>query len=184
MEDLNKQVTMMFVRNFPDPALTMVFKCKLVENWTAKEVQERIDEHQRRPCDCRREDSLAMLAGVHRWTGDEVPDIMGMVKHYGPGFYNVLLHKDDNKFTTFSSPAGLHKYNSLSQELFMWMTMNITGDQNVMSLLCYLEDLMVFAPNDREAMKRLQMVFEWLRGHLKLTLKKCHLLTFKLSALS
>ena len=46
MEDMNKEVAMMFVRHCPDQSLAMVFKSKLVEQWTAKEVQERIDEHQ------------------------------------------------------------------------------------------------------------------------------------------
>ncbi|KAL2083763.1 hypothetical protein ACEWY4_021536 [Coilia grayii] len=47
MEDLNREVAMMFVRNCPDPALSVVFKSKLVDSWTAKEVQVRIDEYQR-----------------------------------------------------------------------------------------------------------------------------------------
>lgn len=46
MEDMNKEVAMMFVRHCPDQSLAMVFKSKLVEQWTAKEVQERIDAHQ------------------------------------------------------------------------------------------------------------------------------------------
>ncbi|KAL2098393.1 hypothetical protein ACEWY4_007600 [Coilia grayii] len=47
MEDLNREVAMMFVRNCPDPALSVVFKSKLVDSWTAKEVQVRINEYQR-----------------------------------------------------------------------------------------------------------------------------------------
>ena len=46
MEGMNKEVAMMFVRHCPDQSLAMVFKSKLVEEWTAKEVQQRIDEHQ------------------------------------------------------------------------------------------------------------------------------------------
>ena len=46
MEDMTKEVAMMFVRHCPDQPFAMVFKSKLVEQWTAKEVQERIDEHQ------------------------------------------------------------------------------------------------------------------------------------------
>lgn len=99
------------------------------------------------------------------------------------GFYNVPLHEDDKKFTAFSSPVGLHEYNRLPQGLcnspasFMRMMMSIFGDQNFLSLLCYLDDLMVFAPNEQEALRRLEMVFERLRAHnLKLAPKKCHLL--------
>ena len=47
MEDINKEVAMMFVRHCTDPSLSIVFKSKLVSAWTAKEVQERIDEYQR-----------------------------------------------------------------------------------------------------------------------------------------
>ena len=38
---------MMFVRNCPDQSLSMKFNSKLTDQWTAKEVQERIDEFQR-----------------------------------------------------------------------------------------------------------------------------------------
>lgn len=99
------------------------------------------------------------------------------------GFYNIPLHENDKKFTAFSSPVGLHEYNRLPQGLcnspasFMRMMMNIFGDQNFLSLLCYLDDLMIFAPDELEALKRLEMVFERLRAHnLKLAPKKCHLL--------
>lgn len=47
MEDLSKEVAMMFVRNCTDPSLSVVFKSKLVDSWTAKDVQVRIDEYQR-----------------------------------------------------------------------------------------------------------------------------------------
>ena len=99
------------------------------------------------------------------------------------GFYNVPLHEDDKKFTAFSSPTGLYEYNRLPQGLcnspasFMRMMMNIFGDQNFLSLLCYLDDVMVFAPSEDVALERLEMVFQRLRAHnLKLSPKKCHLL--------
>lgn len=99
------------------------------------------------------------------------------------GFYNVPLYEDHKKFTAFASPVGLHEYNRLPQGLcnspasFMRMMMMIFGDQNFLSLLCYLDDLMVFAPNEVEALKRLEMVFERLRSYnLKLSPKKCHFL--------
>lgn len=44
MDDLNKEVAMMFVRHCNEPSLSVVFKSKLADSWTAKEVQERIDE--------------------------------------------------------------------------------------------------------------------------------------------
>lgn len=99
------------------------------------------------------------------------------------GFYNVPLHEDDKTYTAFASPVGLHEYNRLPQGLsnspasFMRMMMKIFGDQNFMSLLCYLDDLMSIAPTEDEALKRLEMIFQRLRAHnLKLAPKKCFLL--------
>lgn len=47
MGDLNKEVAMMFVRHCNEPSLSVVFRSKLADSWTAKEVQERIDEYHR-----------------------------------------------------------------------------------------------------------------------------------------
>lgn len=99
------------------------------------------------------------------------------------GFYNVPMHEEDKKFTAFTTPVGLHEFNRLPQGLcnspasFMRLMMSIFGDQNFLTLLCYLDDVLVFAPNEAEAIKRLEMVFSRLREHgLKLAPKKCHLL--------
>ena len=99
------------------------------------------------------------------------------------GFYNVPVHEADKKYTAFSSPFGLHEYNRLPQGLsnspatFMRMMMSIFGDENFTSLLCYLDDLMVFAPTEQLALERLQMVFSRLSIHnLKLAPKKCNFL--------
>lgn len=53
----------------------------------------------------------------------------------------------------------------------------MVGDLNFSSLLCYLSDLLVFAPSEQEALKRLEVVFSHLRQYnLKLSPKKCHLM--------
>lgn len=55
--------------------------------------------------------------------------------------------------------------------------MGIFGDQNFLTILCHLDDLLVFAPNESVMMERLELVFSRLRTHgLKLAPKKCHLL--------
>lgn len=99
------------------------------------------------------------------------------------GFYNISIHEDDKKFTAFTTPLGLHEYNRLPQGLcnspaaFMRMMLHIFGDLNFSSLLCYLDDLLVFAPTADEALSRLEVVFNRLRqNNLKLAPKKCHLL--------
>lgn len=99
------------------------------------------------------------------------------------GFYNVPLHEEDKKYTAFSSPFGLHEYNRMPQGLsnspatFMRMMMSIFGDENFTSLLCYLDDLMVYAPTEQIALDRIQMVFSRLAANnLKLAPKKCFFL--------
>lgn len=99
------------------------------------------------------------------------------------GFYNMPLHEDDRKYSAFTTPMGLYEYNRLPQGLcnspgsFMRMMTSIFGDQNYLSLLCYLDDLLVFAPDEETALQRLEMVFGRLRGHnLKLSPKKCFFL--------
>lgn len=99
------------------------------------------------------------------------------------GFYNLPLHEDDRKYSAFTTPMGLYEYNRLPQGLcnspgsFMRMMTSIFGDQNYLSLLCYLDDLLVYAPDETIALQRLEMVFERLRGHnLKLSPKKCFFL--------
>lgn len=37
---------MMFIRNCPDPELTLIFKCKPLDEWTTADVQIRLDEYQ------------------------------------------------------------------------------------------------------------------------------------------
>ncbi|KAJ8358416.1 hypothetical protein AAFF_G00441710 [Aldrovandia affinis] len=99
------------------------------------------------------------------------------------GFYNVPLHESDRKFTAFTTPMGLYEYNRLPQGLcnspasFMRMMLSIFGDLNFSSLLCNLDDLLVFAPSEEEALRRLEVVFSRLRANnLKLSQKKCNFL--------
>lgn len=46
-ECLQRQVTMMFVRHCPEPALYAALRSKPLESWTAREVQALIDSHHR-----------------------------------------------------------------------------------------------------------------------------------------
>lgn len=99
------------------------------------------------------------------------------------GFYNMPLHEDDRKYSAFTTPMGLYEYNRLPQGLcnspgsFMRMMTSIFGDQNFLSLLCYLDDLIVFGPDEKTALGRLEVVFSRLRANnLKLAPKKCNFL--------
>ena len=99
------------------------------------------------------------------------------------GFYNIPMAEEDKKYTSFTTPLGLHEYNRMPQGLcnspasFMRMMLSIFGDLNFSSLLCYLDDLLVFASTEEEALRRLEVVFQRLReNNLKLSPKKCHLM--------
>lgn len=60
----------------------------------------------------------------------------------------------------------------------MRMMLKVFGDLSFSSLLCYLDDLLVFAPSEEESLKRLEFVFWPLRANnLKLAQKKCHFLS-------
>lgn len=78
---------------------------------------------------------------------------------------------------------GLYEYNRLPQVLcnspgsFMRMMTSNFGDQNYPSLLCYLDDILVFAHDESSALARLEIVFYRLRAHnLKLAPKMCYFL--------
>lgn len=59
----------------------------------------------------------------------------------------------------------------------MRMMLTIFGDQNFLSLLCYLDDLLVFAKSEEESLAHLEMLFQRLKEHnLKLSPSKCHFL--------
>lgn len=99
------------------------------------------------------------------------------------GFYNIPMAEEDKKYTAFMTPMGLYEYNRMPQGLcnspasFMRMMLSIFGDLNFSSLLCYLDDLLVFASTEEAALERLETVFQRLRLHnLKLSPKKCHLM--------
>ncbi|KAI3374357.1 hypothetical protein L3Q82_005963 [Scortum barcoo] len=84
------------------------------------------------------------------------------------GFYNIPMAEEDKKYTAFTTPMGLYEYNRMPQGLcnspasasFMRMMLSIFGDLNFSHLLCYLDDLLVFAATQEEALKRLEVVFQ------------------------
>lgn len=92
------------------------------------------------------------------------------------GFHNIPMSEEDKRYTAFTTPLGLHDFNRLPQGLcnspasFMRLMTNIFGDHNYLTLLCYFDDLLVFAHTVEEAPKRLKVVFNSLSTHgLKLT---------------
>ena len=47
MENSNEEIARMFVKHCPDPELSSIFKCKPVHEWSARDIQLRIDDYQR-----------------------------------------------------------------------------------------------------------------------------------------
>ncbi|KAL1252257.1 hypothetical protein QQF64_020053 [Cirrhinus molitorella] len=74
------------------------------------------------------------------------------------GFYNMPMHEEDKKYTAFITPLCLDEYNRMPQGLcnsptsFMRMMLCIFGDLKFTQLLCYLDDLLVFAATEEEAL--------------------------------
>ncbi|XP_057199298.1 uncharacterized protein LOC130559933 [Triplophysa rosa] len=46
-DDLSRELTVMFIRHCPDPELSLIFKCRPVEQWTAADVHARLEEYSR-----------------------------------------------------------------------------------------------------------------------------------------
>lgn len=47
VEDIGGEIAKMFVKHCPDTELASVFKYKQIHEWSSKDIQERLDEHQR-----------------------------------------------------------------------------------------------------------------------------------------
>lgn len=47
MENSSEEVARMFVKHCPDPELSAIFKCKPIQEWSPRDIQLRIDDHQR-----------------------------------------------------------------------------------------------------------------------------------------
>lgn len=47
LDDIGEEVTRMFIKFCPDPSLANIFRSKPIQEWSAKEIQSRIDDYQR-----------------------------------------------------------------------------------------------------------------------------------------
>lgn len=47
VDDLSRELTLMFIRHCPDPELSLIFKCRSLEQWTAADVHARLEEYSR-----------------------------------------------------------------------------------------------------------------------------------------
>ncbi len=65
LEEPSKEVTMMFVKHCPDPALSAVLKFKTADKWKASEIQEHLDDHQAQ-LKIQRQRARSKYSGVER----------------------------------------------------------------------------------------------------------------------
>lgn len=72
VDDPSRDLTDMFIRHCPDPELSLVFKCKPLQQWSAAEVKERLDEYWRE----QRHSSLTKHASVVTTLKQEVSPSM------------------------------------------------------------------------------------------------------------
>lgn len=112
--NLNNEVALMFVKHCPDPDLSSTFKWKPIHEWTSKEVQLRIDAHQREVRASNRTSSTTQLK-VHTTTvaqGESTPQLMKAqvleqthkaVSHSSPPAVNLQASNSSS-----SGPPPLH----------------------------------------------------------------------------
>ncbi|PIK36839.1 Retrovirus polyprotein [Apostichopus japonicus] len=99
------------------------------------------------------------------------------------GYYQVPVAEEDVEKTAFrAGTGGLYEYLRMPFGLcnapatFMRLMDHIFGDQNMQTLLIYLDDILVFGSTVEETTARLEMVIERLERHnLKLKPSKCQL---------
>ncbi|KAI8517499.1 hypothetical protein Bbelb_035160 [Branchiostoma belcheri] len=98
------------------------------------------------------------------------------------GYWQVAVDEEDKEKTAFSTQFGLFEFNRLPFGLsgapasFQRLMQHCLGDQNLETLLIYLDDIIVFSSDFDDHLARLDLVFTRLRAHgLKLRPDKCHL---------
>ena len=97
--------------------------------------------------------------------------------------YNqVQMHPDDQHKTAFSSPLGLYEYTRMPFGLcnapgtYQRLMQTVFREELFNSLLCYLDDILVYSTTIAEHLERLEVVFVKLQKFgLKLAPNKCSL---------
>ena len=94
----------------------------------------------------------------------------------------MAMDERDQHKTSFTTPFGLYKYVRMPFGLcnapgtFQRLMQICLGDQFFSSVLCYLDDILVYSSTFEEQLERLDRVFDRLREHgLKIKPSKCEL---------
>ena len=98
------------------------------------------------------------------------------------GYHQVEMDENDRQKTSFTTPFGLYEYVRMPFGLcnapgtFQRLMQACLGDQFFSSVLCYLDDVLVYSNTFEDQLERLDRVFARLRQHgLKVKPSKCEL---------
>ncbi|XP_040195295.1 uncharacterized protein LOC120928256 [Rana temporaria] len=116
------------------------------------------------------EDALQSLSGA-KWFS--VLDLKS-------GYYQIPMHPEDREKTAFITPVGFFEFNRMPQGLsgapatFQRLMEKTVGDMNLIEVLVYLDDVIVFGRTLEEHEERLEKVLSRLHEEgLKLSMEKC-----------
>uniref|UniRef100_A0A8C5MY14 ribonuclease H n=1 Tax=Leptobrachium leishanense TaxID=445787 RepID=A0A8C5MY14_9ANUR len=116
------------------------------------------------------EDALQCLSGA-KWFS--VLDLRS-------GYHQIPMHPEEKEKTAFICPLGFFEFNRMPQGLtgapatFQRLLEKTVGDMNLIEVLVYLDDIIVFGKTLEEHEQRLEKVLKRLHEEgLKLSLEKC-----------
>lgn len=96
------------------------------------------------------------------------------------GYYQIPMGDTDKKKTAFICPVGFYQFERMPQGVsgapatFQRVMEKTLGDMNLLKVLVYLDDLIVFGRTLEEHEQRLLKVLDRLKSEgLKLSLDKC-----------
>lgn len=99
------------------------------------------------------------------------------------GYHQIAMDEKDQDKTAFVTPMGIYEYTRMPFGLcnapatFQRLMQRCLGDQCYQTVLCYLDDVIVFSETFESHIERLDMVLQRLRKiGLKLKPSKCHFL--------
>ena len=98
------------------------------------------------------------------------------------GYLQLAMAEDDIKKTAFrAGSSGLYKFTHMpfglsnAESNFCRVMEQCLGDQQFVTLLLYLDDICIFAPDVSAMLDQIELVFSWLKSfNLKIKLTKCY----------
>ena len=98
------------------------------------------------------------------------------------GYLELAMAEDDIKKATFrAGSSGIYKFTCMPFDLsnarssFCRLMEQCLDDQQFVTLLLYLDDICIFAPDVSAMLDQIKLVFNWLKAfNLKIKPKKCY----------